>query len=95
MLVAVPRAVGVLRRAVPGEGRIADGARGGGTAQVLAKDLFAEGGDVPRGDRGDPGRDRAAAVCQDPGAAVSANRQMRFQSTFSGEREGRVGGYQS
>lgn len=42
--VAVPRAAGVLRGAVPGEGRHAHGARRARPAQVLAQDLLAEGG---------------------------------------------------
>ena len=47
--VAVPRAAGVLRRAVPGEGRHPDGAGHQGAAQVLAKDLLPEGGEsVPQ-----------------------------------------------
>ena len=44
MSVAVPRAAGVLRGAVPGEGRHSDGAGHQGAPQVLAKDLLAEGG---------------------------------------------------
>ena len=48
--VAVPRAAGVLRGAVPGEGRHPHRAGHQGAAQVLAKDLLPEGGHVPRGD---------------------------------------------
>ena len=44
MPVAVPCAAGVLRGAVPGEGRHPDGAGHQGAAQVLAKDLLAERG---------------------------------------------------
>ena len=51
--VAVPRAAGVLRGAVPGEGRHPHRAGHQGAAQVLAQDLLPEGGHVPGRDRGD------------------------------------------
>lgn len=83
-VIAVPRPARVLRRAVPREGRLADGAGRARAAQVLAKDVLPEGGDVPGGDRGNSGRDRAAPVRQDPGAAVPADRQVRVESALSG-----------
>lgn len=43
--IAVPRAAGLLRGAVLGEGRHAHRARGARAAQVLAQDLLAEGGE--------------------------------------------------
>lgn len=83
-VIAVPRPARVLRGPVPGKGRLADGTGGARAAQVLAKDLLPEGGDVPRRDRGDPGRDRAAPVRQDPGTAVPADLQVRLESALSG-----------
>lgn len=44
---AVPRAAGLLRGAVPGEGRHAHRARGSRPAQVLAQDVLPEGGTKP------------------------------------------------
>lgn len=45
MPLALPRPAGVLRGPVPGEGRDAHRVRGARPAQVLAQDLFPEGGD--------------------------------------------------
>lgn len=42
-------------------------------------------GDVPGRAGGDPGRDRAHAVREDPGAAVQADLQMCLQPSLSGE----------
>ena len=47
---SVPCPAGVLRGAVPGEGRHPHRAGHQGAAQVLAQDLLPEGGDVPGGD---------------------------------------------
>ena len=41
-------------------------------------------GDVLGGDRGNPGRDRAGTVCQDPGAALQADRQVCLQPPLPG-----------
>ena len=56
MSVAVSRSVGLLRRPVSGEGPDAHGGSHPRTAQVLAQDMFAERGHVPRRNRRDPRR---------------------------------------
>ena len=46
MFVFVPRPAGLLRGPVPGEGRHSDRAGHQGPPQVLAQDMFTEGGYV-------------------------------------------------
>lgn len=48
MLIALPRSAGVLRRAVSRKGRVTDGAGRARLAEVLAKDVLAEGSNVFR-----------------------------------------------
>lgn len=85
MPVALPRPTGLLHCPIPREGSIPHRAGGAWLVEVLAQDVFSKGGHVLGRDRGDFGRHRSAAVCQDPGAAVPSNCQMRFESTLSGK----------
>jgi hypothetical protein len=87
MLIAVSRSARILRGAVPREGCVADRAGRARSAQVLAKDVLAKGGDVPGRDRGNSRCDRTAAVCQDSGAAVPADCEVRLESALSGKFE--------
>lgn len=57
MLIALSRSVSILRRSISREGCIAHGARRARSAEVLAKDMLAEGSNVSRRNRGDPRRD--------------------------------------
>ena len=84
MSVAVSRPVGLLRRPVSGEGPDADGGSHPRPAQVLAQDVFAKGGHVPRRNRRDPRRHGARSVRQNSGTAFQADITLRFQSSFSG-----------
>lgn len=54
--VGLSSAIGVLRCTILGEGSVADGACYKKSAQVLAQDTLAQGGDVPERARGDIGR---------------------------------------
>lgn len=42
-------------------------------------------GDVPWGDRGDPGRDRAVSVHPSPGAALQTDRSLYLQPSLPGK----------
>ena len=42
-------------------------------------------GDVPGGNRGDPGRDRAVSVHQGPGATLQTDRSLYLQPSLPGE----------
>lgn len=53
MFVIVSRPIGILRGSILGERCSIDRASGPGSVEILAKDLFAEGGDVLRRDRRD------------------------------------------
>lgn len=44
-------------------------------------------GDVPGGDRGDPGCDRAISVHADSGAALQADSSLHLQSSLPGNTE--------
>lgn len=48
-------------------------------------------GDVPGGDRGDPGCDRAISVHADSGAALQADSSLHLQSSLPGAKQCRSG----